>query len=117
MGDQAFGADHLAKEMTTWVSVLFLQLVLGAIAGWLAGRIVKGYSFGLLGSIVVGAFISRLILPRIGFPGGGRLIGAILQFMLGAVILLVLIRLRLFCTNGLTVRVPFSPDRVIPWLE
>ncbi|MFN5827239.1 MAG: GlsB/YeaQ/YmgE family stress response membrane protein [Rhodobacterales bacterium] len=75
---------------------LLIMLVIGGIAGWLAGRIVEGYGFGVPGNIVVGivgAFIAGLILPRIGFSVGGGLFSAIIHSTLGAVILLVLIRL------------------------
>jgi len=49
---------------------LVIRLVIGAIAGWLAGLIMKGYGFGVLGNIVVGivgAVIAGWLLPRIGF--------------------------------------------------
>jgi uncharacterized membrane protein YeaQ/YmgE (transglycosylase-associated protein family) len=76
------------------VESILAALLIGAIAGWLAGKIVKGYGFGLLGNIavgIVGAFIASLLLPGLGIGSG--LIGTILQATLGAVILLVLIRL------------------------
>ena len=75
-------------------SILILLLV-GAVAGWLAGQLVKGYGFGLLGNIVVGivgAFIAGLILPRIGLAMGGGILAAIVHATIGAVILLLLIR-------------------------
>ncbi len=74
---------------------LIIMLVIGAIAGWLAGQIIKGYGFGLVGNIVVGivgAIIAGFIFPRIGIAGGGGIFAAILHATLGAVILLVLIR-------------------------
>ena len=78
----------------TLTSILIVLLV-GAVAGWLAGQIVKGHGFGLAGNIVVGivgAFIAQLILPRIGFVIGDPILGAIVHATLGAVILLVLIK-------------------------
>ena len=51
------------------VEGLVIWLVIGAIAGWLAGLIMKGYGFGLAGNIVVGivgAFIAGWLLPRLG---------------------------------------------------
>jgi uncharacterized membrane protein YeaQ/YmgE (transglycosylase-associated protein family) len=74
---------------------LFVILIVGAIAGWLAGLIVKGYGFGLLGNIVVGivgAFISGLLFPRLGINLGTGIAGSIVFAMIGAVILLLLIR-------------------------
>ncbi|WP_323032564.1 GlsB/YeaQ/YmgE family stress response membrane protein [Paracoccus sp. (in: a-proteobacteria)] len=76
-------------------SILVIILV-GAVAGWLAGLIVKGYGFGLLGNIVVGivgAFVAGLIFPRLGLNIGGGIAGAIIHATIGAVILLFLIRL------------------------
>ena len=76
-------------------SILVILLV-GAVAGWLAGTIVKGYGYGLLGNIVIGilgAFIAGLILPTLGLGVGGGILGAIIHATLGAVILLFLIRL------------------------
>lgn len=75
---------------------LFIILLVGAVAGWLAGLIVKGYGFGLLGNIVVGiigAFVAGLVLPRVGFNIGTGIAGAIVHATIGAVILLFLIRL------------------------
>jgi uncharacterized membrane protein YeaQ/YmgE (transglycosylase-associated protein family) len=72
-------------------------LVVGAIAGWLAGLIVKGYGFGLLGNIVVGivgGLIAGWLLPRLGlFKIGGGIVGAIVYAAIGAVILLLIIGL------------------------
>ena len=48
------------------IESLLVFLIVGAIAGWLAGLLVKGYGFGLLGNIVVGivgAFIAGWLLP------------------------------------------------------
>jgi uncharacterized membrane protein YeaQ/YmgE (transglycosylase-associated protein family) len=78
------------------IESLIVFLIVGAIAGWLAGIIVKGFGFGLLGNIVVGivgAFIAGLIFPRIGLAFGGGTLAAIIHATLGAVILLVIIRL------------------------
>ena len=75
---------------------LIIFLIIGAVAGWLAGLIVSGYGFGLIGNIVVGivgAFIAGFLFPRIGFSLGGGWIGSIISAAIGAVILLHLIRL------------------------
>ena len=74
----------------------FVMLIVGAVAGWLAGKIMNGGGFGLLGNIVVGivgAFLAGVILPQIGFEVGGGVFAAILHSTIGAVILLFLIRL------------------------
>jgi uncharacterized membrane protein YeaQ/YmgE (transglycosylase-associated protein family) len=78
------------------IEALIVTLLIGAIAGWLAGQIVKGYGFGLLGNIVVGivgAFIASLLLPYAGLSLGGGIVGAIIAATIGSVILLFLIRL------------------------
>jgi len=77
------------------IESLLIFLLIGAIAGWLAGVIVKGFGFGLVGNIVVGivgAFIAGLLFPALGFGLGGGILASILHATLGAVILLVIIR-------------------------
>jgi uncharacterized membrane protein YeaQ/YmgE (transglycosylase-associated protein family) len=78
------------------VESLLVFIIIGAIAGWLAGLIVKGYGFGLLGNIVVGivgAFIAGWLFPALGVSLGTGVVAAIIHAVIGAVILLVLIRL------------------------
>lgn len=75
-----------------------IWLVLGAIAGWLAGQIVKGHGFGLLGNIIVGiigAFIGGFLAryTGIGDAATGLNIGSIVTATIGAVVLLFLIGL------------------------
>ena len=77
------------------IESIIILIVIGAIAGWLAGQIVSGYGFGLIGNIavgIVGAFIAGLILPRIGLTLGGGWLAAIIHATIGAVILLALLR-------------------------
>jgi uncharacterized membrane protein YeaQ/YmgE (transglycosylase-associated protein family) len=70
-------------------------IIIGAIAGWLAGLLVKGYGFGLIGNIVIGilgAGIAGLLAPRLGLyteSFGGNIVAA----LLGALILLFLVGL------------------------
>ncbi|MGA9851963.1 MAG: GlsB/YeaQ/YmgE family stress response membrane protein [Gammaproteobacteria bacterium] len=74
---------------------LILFLIIGAIAGWLAGLVVKGRGFGLLGDIVVGivgAIIGGYLLAIIGFVAWG-LIGSLITAFIGAVVLLFIIKL------------------------
>jgi uncharacterized membrane protein YeaQ/YmgE (transglycosylase-associated protein family) len=71
-----------------------IVLLIGAAAGWIAGQILKGYGFGLLGNIVVGilgAVVANWLLPLIGVQIGGGIIAAIINAVIGAVILLLLI--------------------------
>ncbi|MDO9416120.1 GlsB/YeaQ/YmgE family stress response membrane protein [Pararhizobium sp.] len=78
------------------IESLVIFLIVGAIAGWLAGLIVKGFGFGLLGNIVVGivgAFIAGLLLPGLGLNiGGNAIVASIIYATIGAVILLLIIR-------------------------
>ncbi|WP_049621287.1 GlsB/YeaQ/YmgE family stress response membrane protein [Frateuria defendens] len=77
---------------------LIIFLLVGAVAGWLAGLIVRGFGFGLLGNIVVGivgALLAGWLLPMLGlgFHVGGPILDAIVHALIGAVILLVIIGL------------------------
>ena len=76
------------------VESLIAWLIVGAIAGWLAGLIVKGFGFGLIGNIVIGiigAVIAGWLLPRLGIALGSGMIAAIINAVIGAVILLVIV--------------------------
>lgn len=75
---------------------LLVILLVGGIAGWLAGLAMKGRGFGILGNIaigIVGAFIGSFVLGLFGIAIGGGILGAVLNAFIGAVILLFLIRL------------------------
>ncbi len=75
---------------------LLIFLIVGALAGWLAGVIVKGYGLGLLGNIVVGvigSFIGGWLFGRLHLMPAGGFVGALIGATVGAVILLLLIRL------------------------
>jgi uncharacterized membrane protein YeaQ/YmgE (transglycosylase-associated protein family) len=77
------------------LEAIIIWLIIGAIAGWAAGHLVKGYGFGLLGNIVVGIVgaIAGWLLPFIGFVIAGGIIAAIINAIIGAVILLLIIGL------------------------
>jgi uncharacterized membrane protein YeaQ/YmgE (transglycosylase-associated protein family) len=75
---------------------LLVIVIVGLIAGWLAGKIVRGAGFGLIGDIIVGiigAFIGDWLLPRLGILLGTGIISAIANATIGAALLLFLIRL------------------------
>lgn len=75
---------------------LIVWLAIGAIAGWLAGQIMKGGSFGLVGDMivgVVGAAIAGLVLPRFGVMIGGGMVAAIINATIGACMLLFVMRM------------------------
>ena len=75
---------------------ILIILIVGAVAGWLAGLIVRGAGFGLIGDIIigiVGAFIAGWLFPRLSIHIMSGMIGAIIDATIGAVILLLVIRL------------------------
>jgi uncharacterized membrane protein YeaQ/YmgE (transglycosylase-associated protein family) len=75
---------------------LLIWLVIGAIAGWLAGQIMKGSGFGLVGDIVigiVGAVVGGWLLPRLGVFVLGGMLGEVLSAVIGACVVLFLVRL------------------------
>ncbi len=72
------------------------MLVIGALAGWLSGKIMQGRGFGVLGNIIVGivgAFLAGSIFPALGFSVGGGILASIIHATIGAVILLFVIGL------------------------
>ncbi len=75
---------------------LIAWIVIGAIAGWLAGLLVRGGGFGLIGDIVVGivgAFIAGWLLPVLHIDLARGIIRAIIDAAIGAVVLLLIVRL------------------------
>jgi uncharacterized membrane protein YeaQ/YmgE (transglycosylase-associated protein family) len=77
------------------IQTLLIILAIGAVAGWLAGVIMKGGGFGLLGDIVIGiigAFIGGFLFSFLGISAGG-LIGQIITATVGAVVLIFVLRL------------------------
>ena len=75
---------------------VIVWLVIGGIAGWLAGLLVKGYGFGLMTNIgagIVGAAIAGWLLPQLGFVLVGGIVASILNAVIGAVIVLLVIGL------------------------
>jgi uncharacterized membrane protein YeaQ/YmgE (transglycosylase-associated protein family) len=73
---------------------ILAALVIGAIAGWLAGLIVQGFGFGLIWNIVigiVGAFIGVWLLRQLGVMPGAGFVGSIVNAVIGAVVLLVIV--------------------------
>jgi uncharacterized membrane protein YeaQ/YmgE (transglycosylase-associated protein family) len=75
---------------------LLVILVVGVVAGWLAGKIVQGTGFGIIGDLiigVVGAFIGGWLLPQLGIQLGAGIVSAIINATIGAVLLLFVLRL------------------------
>jgi uncharacterized membrane protein YeaQ/YmgE (transglycosylase-associated protein family) len=74
---------------------LLVILFVGIVAGWLAGKIVDGAGFGLIGDLavgIIGAFIGDWLLPRLHIQLGTGILSAIINATIGAVVLLALVR-------------------------
>jgi uncharacterized membrane protein YeaQ/YmgE (transglycosylase-associated protein family) len=74
---------------------ILVILFVGLIAGWLAGKIVRGTGFGIIGDIVVGiagALIASFLFPKLGIHLGSGLVSEIIYSAIGAVLLLVVVR-------------------------
>jgi uncharacterized membrane protein YeaQ/YmgE (transglycosylase-associated protein family) len=75
---------------------IFVILFVGLVAGWLAGKIVRGTGFGIIGDILVGiagALIASYLFPKLGIHLGTRLVSEIIYSAIGAVLLLLIVRL------------------------
>ena len=75
---------------------LLIILVVGLIAGWLAGQIVQGTGFGIVGDLLIGiagAFIGSWLLPQLGLHLGSGIVLAVVNATIGALLLLLVIRL------------------------
>jgi uncharacterized membrane protein YeaQ/YmgE (transglycosylase-associated protein family) len=80
---------HLSNER------MIVILLVGAVAGWLIGKVLRGNGFGLIGDVavsVVGALIGDWLLPRFNFHFWSGLAGMIIDAAIGAVVLLVVLR-------------------------
>jgi uncharacterized membrane protein YeaQ/YmgE (transglycosylase-associated protein family) len=71
-------------------------ILIGLVAGWLAGQLMKGGGFGVIGDIIVGvlgAVIGGFLFSKLGASAGGGLIGSIIVATIGAVVLIFILRL------------------------
>ena len=86
---------HLPTLFQPYQSLAVILLV-GLVAGWMAARFVTKYGMGIAGDIVVGvigAYIGNWLAPRLGVHFGTGLVRTSLNATLGAIVLLLLIRL------------------------
>ena len=75
---------------------LLVIIVVGIVAGWLAGRVMRGGGFGLIGDLIVGlfgAFIGDWLLPRLNIHFGTGIVALIVNAVIGAILLLFILRL------------------------
>jgi len=71
-------------------------IILGAVAGWLAGTIVKGGGFGLIGDIIVGilgGLVGGWLAGLLGIGSGGSILGSLVIATAGAIVLILLVRM------------------------
>jgi uncharacterized membrane protein YeaQ/YmgE (transglycosylase-associated protein family) len=97
LSDRPFHTDPVNLQKGKFMSgeSILVILVVGLVAGWLAGKIVRGTGFGLIADIcigIVGALIGGWLLPRLGVHPGGGIVDAIITATLGAILLLVVLR-------------------------
>jgi len=86
---------HLSNES------LMVIILVGLIAGWLAGQVMRGSGFGLIGDLIVGllgALIGDWLLPRLNIHLGVGIVALIINAFVGAIVLLLI--LRLFAGGG-----------------
>ncbi len=77
------------------VETLLIWALVGAVAGWLAGLVVRGFGFGLVGNIIVGiigAFLGGWLFANFGIAIGAGIINTIFTAFIGAVVLLLIVR-------------------------
>jgi uncharacterized membrane protein YeaQ/YmgE (transglycosylase-associated protein family) len=81
---------HLSNEG------LLIIILVGIVAGWLAGQVMQGTGFGLVGDLVVGllgAFIGDWLLPQLNIHLGVGIVALIINAVIGAIVLLLILRL------------------------
>lgn len=74
---------------------IIIFLLVGGVAGWLAGVIVRGGGFGIIGNIavgIIGAFVAGFLFPVFGISLGVGIVASILHATIGAVVLLLIVR-------------------------
>lgn len=74
---------------------LIITIVIGAVVGWVASMIVKGGGSGLLGDILFGiggSILAGWVLPLLGVSFGGSMLGGFIAAVIGAVVLILLVR-------------------------
>jgi uncharacterized membrane protein YeaQ/YmgE (transglycosylase-associated protein family) len=81
---------HLSNES------LIVIVIVGIVAGWLAGNIVRGGGYGLIGDLIVGvigAFIGDWLLPQLHIHLGTGIVASVVNATVGAIVLLIILRL------------------------
>jgi len=90
-----FRNQHIPSPTEKTMSLLWF-LIIGMIAGWLAGLIMRGKGFGLLGNMIVGvlgAMVGGYMFSFLNISTGHGLVGSLFTALVGAVVFLFLVRL------------------------
>ncbi|MEZ5960837.1 MAG: GlsB/YeaQ/YmgE family stress response membrane protein [Hyphomonadaceae bacterium] len=77
------------------IETILIWILVGAVAGWLAGLVVRGFGFGLIGNIIVGiigAFLGGWLFGVLGVAIGVGIVNTIFTAFIGAVVLLLIVR-------------------------
>ena len=75
---------------------LLITLLTGALAGWLGSLVFRGAGFGLIGNIIIGilgSFVGTWILGKLGWSLGSGFMGQVLTGAVGAIVILVIVRI------------------------
>ena len=97
-GTPALAQDAAAEALGAGVGLLIglvIMIVVGAVVGWLAGLIVKGSGYGFWGDVMIGiggSILAAFIFPLVGFEVGTSILASIIPAVIGAAILLLIIR-------------------------
>jgi uncharacterized membrane protein YeaQ/YmgE (transglycosylase-associated protein family) len=79
---------HLSDEN------LLVIVAVGLIAGWLAGQVMRGSGFGLIGTVgLLGALVGDWLLPRLDIHLGAGIVARVINALIGAIVLLLILRL------------------------
>jgi uncharacterized membrane protein YeaQ/YmgE (transglycosylase-associated protein family) len=81
---------HLSNES------LLVIVAVGLVAGWLAGQVMRGSGFGLIGNLIIGllgALIGDWLLPRLNIHLGAGIVALVINAVIGAIVLLFILRL------------------------
>jgi uncharacterized membrane protein YeaQ/YmgE (transglycosylase-associated protein family) len=105
-------------ERTMSGQSLLVILLVGLIAGWLAGKIVRGTGFGFVADLcigIIGAFIGDWLLPRLGIHLGSGIVAAIIAATVGAILLLIVLGLINRRAAGKATSLAFVQRAQAPW--
>jgi uncharacterized membrane protein YeaQ/YmgE (transglycosylase-associated protein family) len=98
-GTPAVAQDGAAQAVGTGVGFLIglaITIVVGAVVGWLASLVVKGGGSGFWGHVLIGiggSVLAGLLFPALGINLGSGLVGALVPALIGAILLLLVVRL------------------------